>query len=187
MYYFELQDIMFFIKSLQSPTDNFNIYDYITFARGLSKTGLHQKLAHLRSQIAIQQHFSLTYNSLPITIYGIETGLLKPNLVPWCAFTPPFCVPNFNGIKLALVFYDNFYRLTKRKTKKLSQFSKVHILWCDWNVTRIMMLASINLLQQNRFILLKLHGATHRWKFFFLFKITDGCGVLATAHYHVSW
>jgi len=44
MYYFELHDIMFFINSLQSPTDNFNIYDHITFARGPTRSGLHQKL-----------------------------------------------------------------------------------------------------------------------------------------------
>ena len=50
MHYFELQDIMFFIKSLKSPTDNFNIYDHISFARGSTRSGLHQKLTHPRSQ-----------------------------------------------------------------------------------------------------------------------------------------
>jgi len=34
MYNFELQDIIFFIKSSESPSDNFNIYNHITFARG---------------------------------------------------------------------------------------------------------------------------------------------------------
>jgi len=48
--YFALQDIMFFIKSLKSPTDNFNIYDHITFARG---SELHQKLTHSKSQTNI--------------------------------------------------------------------------------------------------------------------------------------
>jgi len=56
MYYFELQDIMFFIKSLQSPTDSFNIYGHITFARGPTRSGLHHKLTHSRSQTA-RQHF----------------------------------------------------------------------------------------------------------------------------------
>jgi len=49
MYYFELHDIMFFVKSLQSPTDNLNIYDHITFARGPTRSGLHHKLTHSRS------------------------------------------------------------------------------------------------------------------------------------------
>jgi len=40
MYNFELQDMIFsFVKSLKSPTDNFNIYDHITFARGFARSG----------------------------------------------------------------------------------------------------------------------------------------------------
>ena len=32
MYIYELNDIMFLVKSLKSPTDNFDIKNYITFA-----------------------------------------------------------------------------------------------------------------------------------------------------------
>ncbi len=31
MYWLELQDIMFLVKQLQSPADNFNILDYVSF------------------------------------------------------------------------------------------------------------------------------------------------------------
>ena len=34
MYWFELQDLMFFIKSLKEPPDNLNISDYVSFVSG---------------------------------------------------------------------------------------------------------------------------------------------------------
>jgi len=55
--------------------------------------------------------------------------VLQPNLVSGCTFIPPFNVPNFKALDNAFVFYNNFHTLTKKKKKtmKLSQFSKVHI------------------------------------------------------------
>ena len=43
MFVFELQDLMFLIKSLKSPTDNFNINNYITFASGTTRSRTHHK------------------------------------------------------------------------------------------------------------------------------------------------
>ena len=73
---------MFIIKSLKSLTDNFNIYDHISFARGSTKSGLHQKLTHPRSQTATQHHFFFNrivglYNSLPIIDLSLPTTTIK--------------------------------------------------------------------------------------------------------------
>ena len=46
MYYYELQDVMFLVKSLKSPADNFNIHRYVTFARGNTRSASNQKLTH---------------------------------------------------------------------------------------------------------------------------------------------
>ena len=82
MYNFELQDLLFLIKSLKLPTENFNIYDYITFARGSTRSGLNQKLVHSRSQTAIQHHFYFNrivrlYNSFPIIDLSLPTITIK--------------------------------------------------------------------------------------------------------------
>ena len=86
MYNFELQDLLFLIKSLKSPTDNFNIHDYITFARGSTRSGLHQKLNHSRSQTAIQHHFYFNrivrlYNSFPIIDLSLPLNTIKRRII----------------------------------------------------------------------------------------------------------
>ena len=74
---------LFLIKSLKSPTYNFNIlYDYITFARGSTRFGLHQKLNHSRSRTAVQQHFYFNrivrlYNSFPIIDLSLPLNTIK--------------------------------------------------------------------------------------------------------------
>ena len=44
MYIFELQDILFAIKSLKSPTNQFNINNYITFNSSTTRSGDSNKL-----------------------------------------------------------------------------------------------------------------------------------------------
>ena len=53
MFIFGLQDLMFLIKSLKSPTDNFNISNHITFASGTTRSGTYQKLVHSRTSTTI--------------------------------------------------------------------------------------------------------------------------------------
>ena len=72
--------IMFFIKSLKSPTDNFNIYDHISFARGPTTADLvyiGSYVIHPRSQTATQHYFFFNrivrlYSSLPINIIEVK-------------------------------------------------------------------------------------------------------------------
>ena len=57
MFIFELQDLMFLIKS---PTDNFNINNYITFSSGITRSRTHHKL------VATLKNFN--YNSTPFLL-----------------------------------------------------------------------------------------------------------------------
>jgi len=79
--------------------------------------------------------------------------VLQQNLVSGCTLILPFSVPNFKAIRLC--FCSNFHTLTKRgrkkKTKELSQLSKVHTyLWkrqaqFRWNLKcEVMTLAGIS-------------------------------------------
>ena len=72
MYFFELNDIMFFIKSLHHPTEHFNIKDYFTFSdlNTRSSTTLKLKHAFAKSLSNSSRHFYFfrlprLWNSLP--------------------------------------------------------------------------------------------------------------------------
>ena len=85
MYHYELQDVPFLIKSLKSPTDNFNIYNYITFARGNTRSGINQKLNHPRTSSVTQHHFYFNriarlYNYLPVIDLSLSTNTIKYRL-----------------------------------------------------------------------------------------------------------
>jgi len=92
-----LQDIIFFIKSLKSLTDNLYIDDHISFARCSTRSGLHQKLAHPRSQTATQHHVFFNrivrlYNSLSIIDLSLATITIKHHITNylWTYFTNHF-------------------------------------------------------------------------------------------------
>ena len=94
MYHYELQDILFLIKSLKSPTDNFNTYNYITFARGNTRSGINQKLNHPRTSSVTQHHFYFNriarlYNYLPVIDLSLSTNTIKYRLTNylWSHFT----------------------------------------------------------------------------------------------------
>lgn len=70
MYILELNDVMFCVKSLQSPTRDFNIRDFITFSSGGTRSSTAMKMAHTRSISNSSRHFYFNriarlWNSLP--------------------------------------------------------------------------------------------------------------------------
>jgi len=57
MYFFELNDILFLIKSLKSPTPAFNIYNYVTFNTSTTRSGTYNKLIHNFTSTSHAHHF----------------------------------------------------------------------------------------------------------------------------------
>jgi len=99
MYHNELQDIMFLIKSLKSPSDNFNINGYTNFASSNTRSGTYQKLIHSRSFSTVQQHFYFNkiarlYNHLPVIDLSLYINTIKHGLTNyfWSHF-----INNFNS------------------------------------------------------------------------------------------
>ena len=97
MYTYKLHDLMFFIKSLKSPTDNFNINHHITFASSTTRSGTHQKLIHPRKSTATQHHFYFNriarlYNCLPVLDLSLSTNIIKHHITNyfWTHFTDNF-------------------------------------------------------------------------------------------------
>jgi len=60
MYFFELQDICFTIKSLKSSTKNSNIRDYISFSTIHTRSSSCNKLIHIFHSSNLNRHFSFT-------------------------------------------------------------------------------------------------------------------------------
>jgi len=70
MYTLELFDIVFFLKTLKSPSTHFNIHDYITFATSPTRSSAFNKLQHkLASNNATRHSYfyrlAWLWNSLP--------------------------------------------------------------------------------------------------------------------------
>ena len=70
MYIFEISDILFFIKNLKNPTNNFSINTYISFSVGNTRSHC-VKLRYNASSTNKDSHFyfnriSRLWNSLPI-------------------------------------------------------------------------------------------------------------------------
>ena len=63
MYIYELNDIMFFIKSLKTPTNCFKITNYVSFSTGTTRSSINGKLVHKRSRLNTNRHFY--FNRLP--------------------------------------------------------------------------------------------------------------------------
>jgi len=60
MYLYELNDLMFLVKSLKTPTDSFNISHYVHFASNATRSGTSSKLVHKKPSSSTHQHFFFT-------------------------------------------------------------------------------------------------------------------------------
>jgi len=72
MYIFEIQDVLFAIKSLNSPTSNFDINNYIMFTQDHTRSSTHGKLIHIShsSNLNCNSYFHCLprlWNALPVT------------------------------------------------------------------------------------------------------------------------
>ena len=84
MYIFE-QDILFAIKSIKSPTNRFNINNYITFNSTNTRSGSNNKLLlpqHLNniSRHSYFHHLPSLWNAIPILDLNMSVCLLKSKL-----------------------------------------------------------------------------------------------------------
>ena len=67
MYIYKISDILFFIKSLKTPTDKFNILNYVNFNTGSTRSSgikLHHKTAHTNAAMNSYCFAYLDYGTL---------------------------------------------------------------------------------------------------------------------------
>ncbi len=85
LYWFEIQDIMFLVKSLKEPSDNFNIRDHIKFVTGRTCTSYNNKLTVQAKHYSSSRHFYLNritrlWNLIPSTDISAPLTLTKNRL-----------------------------------------------------------------------------------------------------------
>ena len=57
MYWLELRDIMFLVKHLKQPQDNFNIRDHVRFVTTSTRLGSNLKLSHNFTRLNKTRHY----------------------------------------------------------------------------------------------------------------------------------
>ena len=85
MYFFELKDILFFVKSVKSPSSAFNIFNYVTFNTSSTRSGYFSKLLHNFATTSYTRHFYFNrivrlWNSLPFVTGFARRGLIRAPL-----------------------------------------------------------------------------------------------------------
>ena len=104
MYIFEISHILFFIKNLKNPTNNFNINTYISFSVGNTRSyGV--KLSYNASSTNKEYHFyfnriSCLWNSLPIIDLNLPINIIKSKIK---SYFWQHCITNFDP--------DNIHKL----------------------------------------------------------------------------
>ena len=97
MYYFELCDLMFFIKNIKHPSECFNIKDYITFSNCSTRSSAHYKLRHNQTATSSYRHFYFNrivrlWNSLPPIDIASPLSSIRSNIsnLLWSHFESHF-------------------------------------------------------------------------------------------------
>jgi len=97
MYIYEINDIMFFIKSYKSPSDHFKISDYIKFSNRNTRSGTSFKMTHIRSSSNPPQNSYFCgllhpWNSLLQIDLTLPISTIKSKLISflWNHFTENF-------------------------------------------------------------------------------------------------
>ena len=84
MYFLELNDILFLVKSLKSPTPAFNILNYVTFNTSTTRSGTFNKLIHNFTSTSHAHHFYFNrivrlWNSLPYIDLSLSIDTINQN------------------------------------------------------------------------------------------------------------
>ena len=122
MYQIELNDLMFFIKSLKHPSVHFNIKDFISFSECNTRSSTYNKLIHTNSPTNSSRHFHFNrlprlWNSLPPIDLDISLSTIKSTLIDylWIHFNI-----HFNSKKHAHIIFSvhalNVFSLLMQQT-----------------------------------------------------------------------
>lgn len=96
----ELQDVLFFIKCVKDPPDNFNILDYVSFCNSSTRSSTKKKLVYNFRRTTIGRHYFFNrivrlWNALPELDLGKSVEVLKHRIM---LFLWDYFIHNFNTV-----------------------------------------------------------------------------------------
>ena len=104
---FEINDILFLIRSLKSPSPAFNIYNYITFNTSSTRSGSNHKLIHKHFPSSLHCHFYFIrivrlWNILPSIDLNLPLNIIKRTIYRyfWDQFETNFDYNNVHTLHL---------------------------------------------------------------------------------------
>ncbi len=85
MMFFELQDIILFVKSLKYPSASFNVLNYVTFSSSNTRSSRSGKLNHIGSRTKFSGHFYFRrlpriWNALPVIDLDSSVNVITARL-----------------------------------------------------------------------------------------------------------
>ena len=102
MYYLDLQDVLFLLKCIKYPPDNFNVFSYISFCKSNTRSSSMGKLMYVYKRLSTTRHFYFNrvvriWNQLPFLDLTLSFNSLKSIVVDhlWNHF-----VCNFNSFNV---------------------------------------------------------------------------------------
>jgi len=103
MFIFELNDLLFFIKSIKNPSSHFDITKWVHFNNsGCTRSSSHSKLVHNHTKFTSSRHFYFNrlphlWNALPSLNLDLSIPTLKRKLINvfWSIFTSKFDDNNY--------------------------------------------------------------------------------------------
>ena len=115
-------DILFFIKSLKSPTPAFNIHDYVTFNISTTRSGSFNKLIHNFASTNHTRHFYFNritrlWNSLPVIDLNLSTSTIKSKLYHY------FWTHLYNSLTLIIYIHITIFVRVANARSDLKHFS----------------------------------------------------------------
>ena len=67
MYYLDLQDVLFLLKCIKYPPDNFDVFSYISFCKSNTRSSSMGKLKYVYKRLSTTRHFY--FNRVPYSGY----------------------------------------------------------------------------------------------------------------------
>ncbi len=88
MYILDLNDVIFFVRSLKSPHEGFNIENFISFTSGDTRSVNSHKLRHTRSNNNSSNNFYFNrlpriWNALPVININLDIKIIKQQLLSY--------------------------------------------------------------------------------------------------------
>ena len=102
MYYLDLQDVLFLLKCIKYPPDNFDVFSYISFCKSNTRSSSMGKLKYVYKRLSTTRHFYFNrvvriWNQLPFLDLTLSFNSLKSIVIDhlWNHF-----VCNFNSFNV---------------------------------------------------------------------------------------